>query len=96
MEKVYRRRRQGGNKPGRWNRWEDSLGDDENHPFYCNRIFVRGGKLKRAFKPADGPTERTESLTRLWSQRDVSLQHCISCFEDRRSPFFTCYAVTPG
>jgi hypothetical protein len=35
---------QGGANPGCWNFWNDATGDQVNHPFYRNTIFVRGGK----------------------------------------------------
>jgi prepilin-type N-terminal cleavage/methylation domain-containing protein len=34
----------GGANPGCWNWWNDTTGDQTNHPFYKQTIFVRGGK----------------------------------------------------
>jgi prepilin-type N-terminal cleavage/methylation domain-containing protein/prepilin-type processing-associated H-X9-DG protein len=34
----------GGNTTGCWNVWGNTAGDQTNHPFYHNTIFVRGGK----------------------------------------------------
>lgn len=39
----------GGNSPGCWNMWSDAVGDEVNHPFYRNTVFVRGGKGQTAF-----------------------------------------------
>jgi prepilin-type N-terminal cleavage/methylation domain-containing protein/prepilin-type processing-associated H-X9-DG protein len=41
----------GGNNGGCWNFWGDNAGDDINHPFYRNTVFVRGGKKTTAFPP---------------------------------------------
>jgi prepilin-type processing-associated H-X9-DG protein len=41
----------GGNDAGCWNIWGDNTGDDTNHPFYRNTVFVRGGKRTTAFAP---------------------------------------------
>jgi prepilin-type N-terminal cleavage/methylation domain-containing protein/prepilin-type processing-associated H-X9-DG protein len=41
----------GGANPGCWNWWNDATGDEVNHPFYRNTMFVRGGKGTTAFPP---------------------------------------------
>lgn len=41
----------GGNSPGCWNMWSDAVGDEVNHPYYKNTVFVRGGKGSTAFSP---------------------------------------------
>jgi prepilin-type N-terminal cleavage/methylation domain-containing protein/prepilin-type processing-associated H-X9-DG protein len=41
----------GGNNGPCWNIWGDKTGDDANHPFYRNTVFVRGGKRDTAFPP---------------------------------------------
>jgi prepilin-type N-terminal cleavage/methylation domain-containing protein/prepilin-type processing-associated H-X9-DG protein len=41
----------GGNSAGCWNFWGDKTGDSNNHPFYRNTVFVRGGKADVAFPP---------------------------------------------
>lgn len=41
----------GGNSPGCWNMWNDATGDLEDHPYYRNTVFVRGGKGNVAFCP---------------------------------------------
>jgi prepilin-type N-terminal cleavage/methylation domain-containing protein/prepilin-type processing-associated H-X9-DG protein len=41
----------GANSAGCWNIWGDNTGDDVNHPFYRNTVFVRGGKRDTAFPP---------------------------------------------
>jgi prepilin-type N-terminal cleavage/methylation domain-containing protein/prepilin-type processing-associated H-X9-DG protein len=41
----------GGNSGACWNFWGDKAGDNINHPFYRNTIFVRGGKADVAFPP---------------------------------------------
>jgi prepilin-type N-terminal cleavage/methylation domain-containing protein len=43
---------QGGNQPGCWNWWRDGIGDSENHPYYRNTVFVRGGKDGVPFPPS--------------------------------------------
>jgi prepilin-type N-terminal cleavage/methylation domain-containing protein/prepilin-type processing-associated H-X9-DG protein len=45
----------GGNDAGCWNIWGDNTGDDINHPFYRNTVFVRGGKRETAFPPSRLP-----------------------------------------
>jgi prepilin-type N-terminal cleavage/methylation domain-containing protein/prepilin-type processing-associated H-X9-DG protein len=45
----------GGNDAGCWNIWGDNAGDDTNHPFYRNTVFVRGGKRETAFPPGRLP-----------------------------------------
>jgi prepilin-type processing-associated H-X9-DG protein len=42
----------GGANPGCWNVWSDGTGDNENHPFYTNTVFVRGGKAGNPFPPS--------------------------------------------
>ena len=39
----------GGSSGACWNMWKDTQGDDVNHPFYRNTMFVRGGKRNTAF-----------------------------------------------
>jgi len=39
----------GGNSGGCWNFWNDTTGDEINHPFYKNTVLVRGGKGTTAF-----------------------------------------------
>ena len=39
----------GGRNGGCWNMWTDAEGDEMNHPFYRNTVFVRGGKGSTAF-----------------------------------------------
>ncbi len=41
----------GGSSGGCWNFWNDKQGDEINHPFYRNTVFVRGGKGATAFPP---------------------------------------------
>jgi hypothetical protein len=41
----------GGSSPACWNFWNDKTGDEINHPFYRNTVFVRGGKGATAFPP---------------------------------------------
>jgi len=41
----------GGNSGGCWNFWGDAAGDNQNHPFYRNTAFSRGGKANVAFPP---------------------------------------------
>ena len=41
----------GGNSIGCWNIWHDADGDLENHPYYRNTVFVRGGKGTVAYPP---------------------------------------------
>jgi prepilin-type N-terminal cleavage/methylation domain-containing protein/prepilin-type processing-associated H-X9-DG protein len=41
----------GGNSGGCWNMWPDSVGDDQNHPYYRSTVFVRGGKSQSSFSP---------------------------------------------
>jgi hypothetical protein len=41
----------GGTSPACWNFWSDKVGDEINHPFYRNTVFVRGGKGATAFPP---------------------------------------------
>jgi prepilin-type N-terminal cleavage/methylation domain-containing protein/prepilin-type processing-associated H-X9-DG protein len=48
----------GGNGGGCWNYWGDNTGDNENHSFYRNTAFVRGGKATVAF-----PAGRLAQLT---------------------------------
>src|SRR5262245_47980572 len=45
----------GGANPGCWNWWSNATGDDINHPFYWNTIFVRGGKNAVAYPPGRIP-----------------------------------------
>jgi prepilin-type processing-associated H-X9-DG protein len=45
----------GGNDAGCWNIWGENAGDDLNHPFYRNTVFVRGGKRDTAFPPGRLP-----------------------------------------
>ena len=42
----------GGSSAGCWNFWADSQGDNQDHPFYRNTTFVRGGKATQPFPPA--------------------------------------------
>jgi prepilin-type N-terminal cleavage/methylation domain-containing protein/prepilin-type processing-associated H-X9-DG protein len=42
----------GGANPGCWNWWNDATGDNVNHPYYRNTIFVRGGKSTVNFPPS--------------------------------------------
>jgi len=41
----------GGDLRGCWNFWGDNKGDHENHPYYQNTAFVRGGKAGVRFPP---------------------------------------------
>ncbi|HVT28739.1 MAG TPA: DUF1559 domain-containing protein [Lacipirellulaceae bacterium] len=41
----------GGSSAGCWNFWNDKQGDEINHPYYRNTVFVRGGKGATAFPP---------------------------------------------
>ena len=35
---------QGGNGGGCWNMWGNGTGDNVNHPYYYESVFIRGGK----------------------------------------------------
>ncbi len=48
----------GGASKGCWNFWNDKTGDEINHPFYRNTVFVRAGKGATAFPPG-----RIEQIT---------------------------------
>ena len=53
----------GGNSGGCWNWWGDGTGDQTNHPFYKNTIFVRGGKGADTAYPPGRMAEVTDGTS---------------------------------